>query len=44
MGKKKAIESLSMLGNIVVMATMAYTVMIILKQTPLPNATKPAGK
>jgi hypothetical protein len=44
MSKKRALESLGMLGNIVVMATMAYTVILILKQTPQTNAAKPAGK
>jgi hypothetical protein len=44
MTKKRAIESLGMLANIVIMATVAYTVIIIVKQTPLPNATKPASK
>lgn len=44
MSKKRAIESLGMLGNIVVMATMAYTVILILKQNPVADAAKPAGK
>jgi hypothetical protein len=44
MSKKRAIEALGMLGNMVVMATMAYTVILILKQTPPPNAAKPASK
>jgi hypothetical protein len=44
MSKKKALESLGMLGNIVIMATMAYTVILIIKQQPLPNAAKPASK
>jgi hypothetical protein len=41
MTKKRAIESIGMLGNIVIMATMAYTVILILKQNPL---VKPASK
>jgi hypothetical protein len=44
MSKQKAIQSIGMLGNIVVAATMAYTIILILKQQPLTNAAKPAGK
>lgn len=43
MSRKKAIESLGMLGNMVVMATLAYTVIIIMKAQPI-NAGKPATK
>jgi hypothetical protein len=43
MSRAKGKEALGMLANMVVMATLAYTVIIIVKSTP-QNAGKPATK
>jgi hypothetical protein len=41
--KSDNIKALGLIGNVVVMATMAYTVILILKNTPA-DAGKPAKK
>lgn len=44
MSKKRGLEAIGMLGNLVMAATVAYSIILILKQTPLPHAGKPASK
>jgi hypothetical protein len=45
MSRDDNIKALSLVGNMVVMATLAYTVILILKNTPPnPHVGKPAKK
>jgi hypothetical protein len=42
--KSENLKALNLIGNMVVMATMAYTVILIIKNTPPNYAGKPAKK